>query len=214
MTVAHIETAGGRSNGVSEAVGGAIAVVLTILGLAHVVPEYLVAVALIAAGAALMLRGVATVGEYGRVLQGPEQASFEIGGAGALSVELLTGAAGVVLGILALLRVAPIELVAIGVIAEGAGLILSTGATSQLTGARIAAIYRDQRSQRLAGEINAAATSSQAAVGLTAVVLGILALAGFSSTVLELIALLALGAFILLNSASVGGTMLAVFRHG
>ena len=63
--------------------------------------------------------------------------------------------------------------------------------------------------------VEAAATSavSQALVGLAAVVLGILALAGFVPLTLVLIALLQMGVFLLVSGATVGGFMLRLFRR-
>jgi hypothetical protein len=218
MTVAEREfdsLSNASGAGISESVGGVVAIVLTILGLAHVAPELLVAIALIAAGAALVLRGVVLVGEYGRALRrsGAASAFAELGGGGALSVELLAGGAGIILGILALLRVDPVDLVAIGVIALGGALVLSTNATARLTGFKVAAAYSDERTQRLAGEIMAGSASVQAVAGLAAIVLGILALAGFAPIVLLLIALLALGSFIVLNGGSASDAILTMFRH-
>jgi hypothetical protein len=53
----------------------------------------------------------------------------------------------------------------------------------------------------------------QAVAGLQAIVLGILALAGFSPVVLVLIALLALGSFLFVNGPAFGGAVLAMFRR-
>jgi hypothetical protein len=202
------------STWVPESVGGAVAVVLTILGLAHVAPAFLVAIALIAAGAALVLRGAAMVRDCARALQRSGEGSApEVAGSGGLCVELLAGGAGIVLGILALLNVEPVDLVAVGVIALGGALVLTASATARLAGARIAAAYSDARAEAIANEITASSAAMQALAGLTAVVLGILALAGFSAVVLVLIALLTVGAFILLNGVSISGAVVTALRR-
>jgi len=201
--------------GISESVGGAAAIVLTILGLAHVVPVFLVAIALIAAGAAQIIRGVLLIRDYDHALERPNAAVSlaELGGAGVLPLEVLAGGSAIILGILALLQLDPVDLVAIGVIALGSALVLTTNATARIGLFKVSAIYRDERGQRLAGEVMAGTAMLQALSGLTAVVLGIIALAGFSSLVLILIALLNLGGFIVLNGATVGETILAIFRR-
>jgi hypothetical protein len=209
-------TSGAASAWMTESVGGIVAIVLTILGLAHVVPVFLVAIALIAAGAALVLRGAAIVRDFARLLQraGTTATVVEVGGSSALYVELLAGGAAIILGILSLLGVASVDLVAIGVITLGGALVLSTNATARLTAQKLAMTSGgDEQARVVAAEIVTSSAGTQALGGLTAITLGILALAGFASVVLLLIALLAVGSFILLDGVSIGGTILTVFRH-
>jgi hypothetical protein len=219
MTIAdrQFENVGGGAGAwMTESVGGIVAIVLTILGLAHVAPVFLVAIALIAAGAAVVLRGAAIVRDFARLLQraATTTAVPEVGGSSALYVELLAGGAAVILGILSLLGVASVDLVAIGVITLGGALVLSTNATARLTTQKLAMTASgDEQARVVAAEIVTSSAGTQALAGLTAITLGILALAGFASVVLVLIALLALGAFILLDGVSIGGTILTVFRQ-
>jgi hypothetical protein len=100
---------------IPETIAGLVTVVLTILGLAHVVPEFLVAIATIVFGGALLLRGAATISEYARmnVPAAASPAVSSIGDSG-VSAVFLAGAAGVVLGILALLGIGTTQLTAIG----------------------------------------------------------------------------------------------------
>ena len=58
-----------------------------------------------------------------------------------------------------------------------------------------------------------AASGSEALIGAGAIVLGILALAGFSPIVLILVALLAVGASILLAGSAVAGRMFESIPH-
>jgi len=196
-----------------EALAGVAIVVLTILGLAHVAPVFLVAIATIIAGIALLSQGSTIAAEYARLLTSRGDIVVPISGGSTWSLELLAGAAGIVLGILALLNLYPIELVAIAAIAFGGGLILSSGPAAQLFTLRTTSTYPDERARRLAAEAASNSAMSQGMVGLAAVVLGILALAGFVSLTLILIALLATGVFLLVNGSTVGGLMLSVFRR-
>jgi hypothetical protein len=113
-------------NSLKEAVAGLATVILAILGLARVVPEFFVAIATIVYGTELLLRGSAIIAEYARihnVRPGTAAAHPRDGG---LSAELLAGSVGIVLCILALLRISTDELTpAIAIIAFGAALILS-----------------------------------------------------------------------------------------
>jgi hypothetical protein len=194
----------------TEALGGVAAIVLTILGLARVAPVFLVAIATIAVGAALIVHSVNLIEEFARMLTRSEPVA-ELGGVSAWSLELLAGVAGVVLGILALLQVAPIELVAIAVISYGGASLLSSASTSRIAHARVELSSDNPVTRRLAGEVVTSSAASQALGGLAAIVLGILALAGFSPVVLVLIALLTLGAIILLNGAALGGAFMTMF---
>ena len=211
----HFENLSSTSGAsLSETIGGIVAIVLTILGLAHVAPGFLVAIATIAVGVALVFQGGTIAAEYARLLARTNvqrTALTDLGGGTAWSIELLAGAAGIVLGILALLHVAPVELVAIASIGFGSGLVLSSNSATQLNVIKITTLGLDEPAQRLAGGVLSGSVGVQAVAGLAAIVLGILALAGFAPVVLVLIALLGLGSFILVNGSALSGTILAVF---
>jgi hypothetical protein len=145
---------GSRSRGsVGEAIAAIVTIILTILALAHVVPEFLVAIATIVFGAALLLHGSATLAEYARVtIQAGTGSTTATLGDGGLSVLFLAGAAGVVLGILALLGISTHELTAIAVIAFGAALILSSSLAMRVQLLKMSAAKADERMQRLASD--------------------------------------------------------------
>jgi hypothetical protein len=209
----------GKSS-MGETVAALATVVLTILGLAHVVPEFLVAIATIVFGAALLLHGSMVIAEYARVNQ---RAASSAGsgvqvGDGGLSAVLLAGAAGIVLGILALLRISTHELTAIAVIAFGAALILGASLALRVHLLKLSLATGDERSQRLPGDALAGDLLSSSAgifglTGLSAIVLGILALAGFAPVVLVLIALLALGAVTALMQIDLAGALVSAYSR-
>lgn len=193
-------------------------IVLAILGLARVVPDYLVAIATIVYGAALLLRGSAMIAEYVRIDNVRPGAAAAHSGDGGLSAVILAGAAGVVLGILALLRISTQELTAIAVIAFGAALILSASLGLRVRLLRLSLTVSEERSQRLANEALAGDVLSSTAgifglAGLSAIVLGILALAGFSPVLLILIALLELGAVHALAGFDLTGTLVNAYSR-
>ena len=213
----HFESAKATSSAsASEAVAGIVAIVLTILGLAHVSPTFLAAVATIAVGVALISHGGMVATEYASLVMRPDEtrpAVADLGGSAAWSLELLAGAAGIVLGILALLQVASMDLVAIAAIAYGGALVFSSGSSAQLDLVRLSMTGLGQPAQRLAASVLSASVAMQAVAGLGAVVLGILALAGFSSMIMVLIALLTLGAFIFMNGSTLTGAMLMTLNR-
>ncbi len=205
---------------IGESVAALATVVLTILALAHVVPEYLIAIATIIFGATLLLHGSAIVAEYARLSARRDAATASVPtvGDGGLSAVFLAGAAGVVLGILALLGISTNELTAIAVIAFGAALILSSNSGIRMHLLSLSLATPDERAQRLASDALAGEMLSSSAgifglVGLSAIVLGILALAGFSPVVLILIALLALGSVTALNGIDFTDAMVSAYRR-
>jgi hypothetical protein len=201
-----------------EAIGSIVTVVLAILGLAHVAPSFLIAIATIAFGAALLMHGSAMLGDYARLaseMSGNNSAAL---GGGGLSAILLAGAGGVILGILALLGISLVELTAIAVIAYGSALILSSNSALRLHLFKFAAAQPDARAQRatsdfLASEMLSSSAGIYGLTGLAAIVLGILALAGFSAVILVLIALLALGAVNIVNGIDATGLLVTTLRR-
>jgi hypothetical protein len=188
-TPVGVGTQSGES--ITEGIAAIVVIVLTILGLANVAPALLVAIATIAAGVVFMVRGSGTASIVAR------SGSSAVGGS--FAMELLIGAAGIILGILALLQISPTDLIAIAVIAYGAAQVLAGRSSNAFAGAPPIALSN--------------AAGLQALAGLQAIVLGILALAGFTPLVLVLIALLALGSLLFVNGVAFGDAVLTVFRR-
>jgi hypothetical protein len=197
---------------VGEISAGIVVIVLTILGLAGVVPNLLVAIATIAAGVDLVLRGNLVASELASLLLKTEDRELERGGE-VWAIEIVAGAAGVVLGILALLRVAPVDLVAIAIIAFGGAFVVTSSLAPQIVALKLSDQHKNEQARRAVAGIMSGSTGVQALVGLQAIVLGILALAGFNPVVLVLVALLALGSFAFLNSPGFSAGMLGLFRR-
>lgn len=197
--VVHVE--GGPTGGfVTEALCGIVAVVLTILGLIQVVPNFMLSIAGIAIGVALFSEGATIVKGYSRLLSATSEGKLdasELGGE--TNVEILAGMASIVLGILSLLGLVPMILMPIAVIGFGISLILSSGTIIRQSALRISISGAHEAAQKIAQEVASASVGSQTLVGLGAIVLGILSLVGIESMVITLVALLALGVSILLS---------------
>jgi hypothetical protein len=99
-----------------EAMAGVGAIVLAILGLTRILPHYMAAIGTIVVGAALV-EGSALGVRSRRVTS----AMFQ----GQPSAEVLAGAAGVVLGVLALLGMSELVLLPVAVIVFGASLLIA-----------------------------------------------------------------------------------------
>lgn len=191
-----------------EAIGGAAAVVLGILGLAQVSPMYLAAVATIVVGVALWFEGAAIVARYSRVVaaEGHSAAATEMTPmSSGISAEFIGGAAGTVLGILALLGVASAALISIAVIVYGAAMLFGSGAPVRMN-ALVSEEGMPSSANQVLREAAWASSGAQLLVGVGAVVLGILALVGFAPYILVLSALLTVGATLALSGGAFATT--------
>lgn len=219
MTTAHMEhgepmameVRGGSST--VEAIAGAAAVVLGIVGLAKVYPGYLAGVATIVVGVALWFEGAAIAARAARVFAQTRPAGAVGAALGdGMSAEFLGGAAGTVLGLLALLSVAPEVLVPIAVIVFGASILIGTGATTRLNAIALETTVGSEPAREVAREALWASTGAHALIGVGAAVLGILALVGLVPTVLSLVALLSVGAALVFSGSALTSRMAALLQ--
>jgi hypothetical protein len=207
--------------GLVDAVGGIATIVLAVVGLAGVNPQMFAAIATIVFGVALLIQGGTMLSEYAQIIFPPDakSSSVEHFGGGSLSAVFLVGAAGIVLGVLALLGISSGVLTQIAAIAFGTALVLSSNAVWQLYVLRHAAAKSEAtQSQSFGGEFLASEMASgsagiQSLAGLGAIVLGVLAVAGATNdVVLNLVALLALGATLVLTGSTLSTTVLSFMR--
>ncbi len=209
--------------GFADAIGGIATIVLAVLGLAGVRPTLMVAIATVIFGVALLIQVGTMLTEYASTIfpTGANPASSHQFTAGSMSPVFLVGAAGIVLGILALLGIHAVILTPVAVIAYGAALALSSNSVSNLYLIKQAATTTITESETalagremLASEMAAGSAGIQVLAGLAAIVLGILAIAGtgVDDVILILVALLALGATLILTGSTLSGTMMSVMR--
>lgn len=196
----------------TEWLAGAAALVLAIVGLAHIEPMFMVAVAPIALGAALIFDGAVVAREYSRILASSGDGTIQnVEFGGGISSQIGGGVAAMVLGVLALVHLNPLVLTPIAAIVLGATLVFSSGVNTRLNALKIETSGEHDVAKRIAEEAMTTATGSEVLVGLGAIVLGIVALVGLAPLTLTLVAMLALGAAILLSGSAVIGKMLSVF---
>jgi hypothetical protein len=198
-----------------DAAGGIATIVLAIIALSGVYQGGLLSIATIVFGGALLIQGGTLLSEYTHLVFPSEAAlpAEEFSGAGGLSTVFLVGAAGIVLGILALIGINEGVLTSVAVIAFGVGLLLSSNVVWNLHRMKHAMMQGSgmgvvSGSEILATEMASGSAVVQALGGLAAIVLGILAVTGLYSAVLSLVALLVLGATVLLTGSTLSGIML------
>jgi len=194
---------------VGEAAAGAGALILAILGLLGVLPFTLTSVAAIVLGVGLLLGGATLARRYARAVPSVAMVRGRQEVAGALGLQALAGVAGIVLGILALLGVAPALLLSVAVLVLGTALMAAGGGMARL--ARSARWLRGDPLRATESEGVYAAAGWEALIGIGAVVLGILALTGHSPLTLALVAMLSIGAAMLVGGSLVAARLFSFF---
>lgn len=184
----------------TEAFLGAAAVVLGILGLIGLASTILDAIAAIAIGVGLLMVGRFVTGHTTTVnteTHETHQAWQAVKSSSAMAS--VAGLSGIVLGILALIGIAPGALIAISAIVLGAGLIMAGGARTGVERMHDVSVAGEHRTVR---DVIYAASGADVIVGAGAMVLGILALIGIAPITLTLIAMLAMGAVVMLSGSA------------
>ncbi len=198
----------------AEIVSGVAAVVLAILALAGVLARPLTAIATIAAGAAVMFEGWALSARFAELQSEAGTAPITPAGGG-MTAETLAGGAAIVLGILALVRVAALPLVLVSAIILGGALLLGSAARARLNALRMQVHEQNEVNRAIAQEAAAASTGAEVLVGVAGTVLGILGLsaAGTTSAVLAQAAMLCFGASVLASGTDLGARLLGFIHY-
>jgi hypothetical protein len=219
MSAVTMETGAAQTTaygGLIDAIGGIAAGVLAIIGLNGFDPEGMAGIATIVLGAAFLVQAGAILSEYTHILQRSAMGSglAPLAGGDGLTAMFMAGAGGIALGVLALLGIASAALTAIAIIAFGSCLLLSSGSVRQLYLLRREAMLGgSSTTEMLAGQMVSGSAGIQVLSGLTAVVLGILAVAGHSSRILTLAALLVLGVTVLLSGSALSSLVLSFMQE-
>lgn len=198
---------------ITEGLGGAGAIVLAILGLIGILPVPLASIAVIALGLSLLVGGGTLTAQYSRLLTRTEPGyGAQVIGSG-MTMEALCGLAGAVLGILALLHFRAETLLGAAVVVYGGALLLASMATARLVEMHVRATSELPSEHQWSRDAVYATSGSDVLIGSAAVVLGILALSGFTPITLTLVALLCIGASVLLSGLSIAGRMFTMLPH-
>ncbi|MEJ2721825.1 MAG: hypothetical protein P8181_11905 [bacterium] len=197
----------------SETAAAAGGIAITIIALAGVLPTLLAGIAAIVTGAALLMEGGAVAAKMAGEIAHEESRAEMAELTGGLTSEFIAGAAGVVLGILALIGIAPMTLLAVAAVTFGGGLVMGAMVTTELRHVQVAASPATYARHGIERAVSAA-NGVRALFGFGAVALGILAL-NYSPTslVLSLVAYLVVSVSVLLSGSTVGAKMVSALRH-
>lgn len=198
----------------SEGIAGCAVVVLTLLGLSGIMPALMLPVATIVMGAALLLEGGEVSARFSKLIAETGHDRLDAAELGkGMTSELVGGIAGLLLGILSLLTQYPMYLVPVAVIVYGGTLMFGSGMTVRLNALELECEEENTKFKRIAYEAMNAAAGVEFLLGLSAVVLGIIALTGLFTTVLSLVALLLVGVTGFLTGAAVSSRVLSIFQR-
>ena len=202
-----------KGGSLAEGIAGGIGVALAILGLANIMPNYMIPVSTIALGIAFVYEGGAVAKRFTSILAETAKVRFEVTGLGSgLTAEVVGGIAGIILGILTLLNISPAVLMPAAAIVFGGTLLYSSGISARLDEIMIGRMSEDEVFKDVAREAVSASAGISLLFGIVAVTLGILALVGTSPVILNLVALLGVGLSNLLSGTAVSTRMLSSIR--
>lgn len=189
--------------------GGAIA--LSIIGLAGIAPQFVASIAIIAIGASLLFEGGATASQLRLLMLAKTKTGIDAGElGGGISAEFLGGAAGLTLGILAIVNVVSIPLIGISILVFGAAILRRSRAATRMNARLIEESDESPEAKIVANELIMSAEGVQLLIGLAAVTLGIIAIIGIQSLVLSLVALLVIGFSNLMSGKAINGKVLGM----
>lgn len=188
----------------TEGAAGIAVIVLAILALAAISSAVLASIATIVIGVGLLIEAANTGMEYAKasrtVAEAGAMQSAQLGAD--VSVELMCGVTGIVLGVLTLLRAGTVmHLLPAALIVFGAALLLAGFSATTIGTVRRLESATGTAAIAIESEL-APARGIQVLVGITAIVLGILAFVLTGGGTLLMVGLLAVGAALLATSAN------------
>ena len=184
-------------------------VATALIGLSGTTPVIAAACATLAIGAAFVFEGGAIGARFLRSIRKDEEDSLTRGDVlGGMTADLVAGVAGIALGALALMGVAPLPLLGTAVLVYGAALLLGCAALVHATVTMRDGVPLPQA--RL--DFVLLAAGGQLVTGLLALALGSIALLGTATQPLILVALLLVAASETASGLAIGSKMMRMLR--
>lgn len=192
---------------VTEGAAGIAVIVLAIIALSGTSTVTFAAIVTIIIGVGLMVQAFNSAAEVSKALTPANAHAADLGGE--VLVDCACGITGIVLGILALVGIRPEYLVPAALIVFGGALLLS-GAIAARPRA-VGTVTGSTETPVVTYRGSAATSGMEVLVGIAAIVLGILSLVYLTSWVLVLVGFIAVGAAMLMVSATFSGAVLRLF---
>ncbi len=192
----------------AEGIAGGCAIILALLGLMNIMPELTLSISVIVMGVGFLLEGETISARVLRLFgkSGRNPLQEEQPGVG-VTAEFVAGITGAALGIIALLGLYPLIAIAISVIAYGSALIFGSGLNARLNDLEIESSGEPVCFTRIVCEALSSSSGVEFLFGLSAGILGMIALTGMEAVMTNSIALLIVGASGFLNGAAITARM-------
>jgi hypothetical protein len=199
----------------AETIAGAGAVILSVVALVGILSDALLAVSVVALGAAFVLESISISTRFDWVMRHAAHNSFEMGAISVgMTTKFMAGAAGIGLGVLSLLRLVPDILLPIAAIVYGITLLSGVGVQTRLNDLEMQCSHTHEMTGRISHEAVSAASGIQILFGVGAATLGILALAAVAAPVtLTLVGVLAVGGASLFSGAAISARIWGFDRY-
>jgi hypothetical protein len=194
----------------TEKITSAGAIALAIVGLSGVLSPMMLAISILLFAVGLLLQGSVMGSRFKTIASDTgsgTRGKVEIGGG--VTGGLIGGGAGVVLGLLAILGVYPTILLPIAALTFGVSMVLEGAAVSRLNKLELSQACDGEQSRHVGRNAVRSSVGMQIFLGLGAVALGVIALAGVLPIVLPLVAMLAVALSGLVSGTAVSGRMLS-----
>jgi hypothetical protein len=194
----------------TEGAAGIAVIVLAIIALAGSASEALASIAAIVIGVGLMVQAFNSAAEHSKMMTanaGTSAHAAEFGGD--VMVDCLCGLTGIVLGILALVGINAAHLLPPALIVFGGALLVGGAMAMRPRTLSVAGPAGEAAAVTYHG--SPAAGGMEFLIGLAAIVLGILSLLMTGAWVLVLVGFIAVGAAMLLVSATFSGAVMRLF---
>jgi hypothetical protein len=205
----------------TEGAAGLAAIVLAIIALAGVSPGALIAIAAIVIGVGLMVQAFNSAAEQSNMMTmmttamaapaGVSRAEF----GGSVMVDCMCGLTGIVLGILALVGINPAHLLPPALIVFGGALLVGGAACMRPTvrSSTVPAGVAGSEPRAVVAYPGSsfAASGMEILIGLAAIILGIVSLLVAGTGILVAVGFIAVGAALLLASATFSGAVMRLF---
>ena len=194
----------------TEGAAGIAVIVLAVIALAGVSTDALTSIAAIVIGVGLMVQAFNSAAEHSKMMTanaatGAHAAEF----AGDVMVDCMCGLTGIVLGILALVGMGAAHLLPPALIVFGGALLIGGAVSMRATTLPASASGSEALGVTYQG--SPAAGGMEILIGLAAIVLGILSMLMTGTWVLVLVGFIAVGAALLLASATFNGAVMRLF---
>ena len=197
----------------AEGIAGAGAIGLSIIGLVNIAPTWMMPIATLALGCALLFEGGAVAARFNDLMAVTARRRYDVSALGSgMTAEVIGGLGGIILGILALLKIHPMILIPSAVVLFGVTLLFSSTVSARLNAVEISKSPEYDMFREVAREAVFASASVQVLFGIAAITLGILALVGINPIALSLVGLLGVGFSNMLNGTAISARMLSFVR--